>query len=316
MQYNHMGKWGLRLSELSFGSWITFGRSLDVQAARKCMRLAYEHGVNFFDNAEAYGRGMAELLMGEILQDFPRDQVVVSTKIFWGGEGVNNTGLNAKHLVEGVHRSLKRLRLDYVDLLFCHRADPETPIEETVRAMDVLIRQGAIIYWGTSEWSAEALETAHQFCREIHAAPPCVEQPEYNMFVRKRVEEEYMPLYEKYGMGTTIWSPLAGGILTGKYNDGIPAGSRLAHEDWLQDTLTATRIEIVKHLMKISNDLGCSIGQLALAWCLKNPKVSTVITGASSLAQLEENLKAVDVKDQLTDEVMDRIEHLLERQAA
>ncbi|HBA85567.1 MAG TPA: aldo/keto reductase [Verrucomicrobia bacterium] len=313
MQYRHMGKWGLKLSELSFGSWITFGRNLDIQAVRMCMRTAFDHGVNFFDNAEAYGRGVSEMLMGEALREFPRDQVAISTKIFWGGDGVNDTGLNAKHLIEGTKRSLRRLGLEYVDLLFCHRPDPETPIEETVRAMDVLLRQGLAIYWGTSEWSAEEIETAHRWCREMNVAPPCVEQPEYNLFVRDRVEKEYVPLYEKYGMGATIWSPLAGGILTGKYNNGIPPGSRLEHQEWLRQTLTPERIQVVKELMQTAGELGCSVGQLALAWCLKNPRVSTVIMGAAQLAQLEENLQAVEVKKQLTDEVMKRIRQILDR---
>lgn len=307
MEYRHLGKSGLKVSELSFGSWITFGSSLDLNGAKKCIRFAFENGVNFFDNAEAYATGASELLMGEVLKDYRREDLVISTKIFWGGQGPNDTGLSWKHLVEGTKNSLRRLQLDYVDLLFCHRPDPNTPIEETVRAMDTIIRAGYAFYWGTSEWSASDIEKAHTIAKEIHAIPPTMEQPEYNLFKRERVEKEYKPLYKKYGMGTTIWSPLDSGILTGKYNNGIPEGSRLESHEELRRRLTPEKISKVKKLEVIAKDLGCTVAQLALAWCLKNPDVSTVITGATRVMQVHENLQACEIKSLLTKEVMDRI---------
>ena len=311
MEYRHLGKSGLKVSALSFGSWITFGGSLDIVGAKHCMRVAHDYGVNFFDNAEAYASGASEFLMGEALKDFRREDVVISTKIFWGGRGPNDTGLSWKHLVEGTKNALRRLRLDYVDLLFCHRADHSTPIEETVRAIDVLIKQGLVFYWGTSEWRASEIEEAYLIARQIHATPPTMEQPEYNMFRRARVEDEFAPLYTKYGMGTTIWSPLDSGILTGKYNHGIPKGSRLDQHEELRSRLTNQKIEKVIKLEELANELGCTLSQLAIAWCLKNDHVSSVITGASHPHQVEENMHAIDIKHQLTDEVMGKIESII-----
>lgn len=311
MEYRNLGKSGLKVSSLSFGSWITFGKNLDLDAARECMRIAYEAGVNFFDTAEVYANGIAEMILGELIKDYRRESLVISTKIFWGGNGPNDEGLSHKHLMEGLHNSLKRLQLEYVDLLFCHRPDPNTPIEETVRAMDILVRSGKIFYWGTSEWSASQIEEAHRIARQIGATPPLMEQPEYHLFHRNRVEEEYRPLYEKYGMGTTIWSPLDSGILTGKYNAGIPAESRLARESYLQQRLSSQKIEKVKKLGKIAEQLDCSLAQLAIAWCLKNPRVSTVITGASSSHQMQENLAALGVVRQISEDVRQQIENAL-----
>jgi voltage-dependent potassium channel beta subunit len=301
MQYRRLGKWGIQLSELSFGSWITFGEELDIDGVKECMRWAFDQGVNFFDNAELYGNGASELLMGEAVREYRREELVISTKIFWGGKAVNSTGLSYKHLIEGTKRSLGRLRLDYVDLLFCHRPDPHTPIEETVWAMNHLINSGLVFYWGTSEWPADLIEQAHLFCEKNHLIPPVMEQPQYNLFNRSRVEKEYAPLYEKRGMGTTIWSPLDSGILTGKYNEGIPKGTRLDRHEWLRENLSPFKIEKVKKFGKIAAELSCSCSQLAIAWCLKNPRVSTVILGASNLEQLKHNMEALRVKDAITD---------------
>lgn len=310
MQYRQLGKHGIKLSELSFGAWVTFGKQLDLSAVKKLMQAAFEGGVNFFDNAETYASGEAETLMGKALKDFRREDLVVSTKIFWGGKGPNDTGLSWKHLMEGTNNSLRRLQLDYVDLLFCHRPDPNTPIEETVRAMDVIVRSGKAFYWGTSEWKAEQIEEAHRVAREIHCIPPAMEQPQYNFFERNKVEKDFLPLYSKYGMGLTIWSPLALGILTGKYNQGIPKGSRLEKEDWLARDLTPKRIETVRALEPIAKQLECSLAQLAIAWCLKNPHVSSVITGASRLEQLEENLGACEVAQKLTPQILKQMNSL------
>lgn len=316
MDYRNLGKSGLKVSELSFGSWITFGTNLDLQGVKECMRAAYEGGVNFFDNAEAYGEGAAELLMGEALKEYKRDQLVISTKIFWGGRGPNMTGLSWKHLVEGTRNSLRRLQLDYVDLLYCHRPDPGTPIEETVRAMDYLVRSGHAFYWGTSEWSAEDIEKAYQVAKELQAIPPTMEQPQYNLFHRDRVEREYLPLFKRYGLGATVWSPLDVGILTGKYNQGIPTGSRLERNVELQSSLTDEKIAKVKHLTSIANELGCSMAQLAIAWCLKNQHVSTVIMGATQPQQVFENLKASHFKNSLTSEIMQKIDNILTARAS
>ncbi len=311
MKYRRLGKAGLQVSELSFGSWLTFGPQLDVDHVKKLMRQAFEAGVNFFDNAEAYAKGQSEELMGIALADYRREDLVVSSKIFWGGSGPNDEGLSWKHLMEGTNNALARLRVEYVDLLFCHRPDPNTPIEETVRAMDVIVRQGKAFYWGTSEWSAEQIEEAHRIAREHGCIPPAMEQPQYNMLVRERFEQEYAPLYERYGMGTTIWSPLASGILTGKYNDGVPSDSRLARESWLQAHLSAERVAKVRRLQEVASDAGCTMSQLAIAWCLRNEHVSTVILGASSSEQLDENLGSAEVLEALTDDVMARIDGIL-----
>ncbi|PSQ95639.1 MAG: aldo/keto reductase [Bacteroidetes bacterium SW_11_64_17] len=319
MEYRTLGTSGLKVSALSFGSWVTFGDQIGTDRAAECMQVAYDHGVNFFDNAEAYSGGESERMMGEIIRekDWDRTDLVVSTKIFWGGEGPNDRGLSRKHVVEGTTAALERLQMDYVDLVFCHRPDRETPIEETVRAMSHLVESGYTFYWGTSEWSAEQIRHAYAVARREHLVPPTMEQPQYNMFHRERVEREYAPLYEDMGLGTTIWSPLASGLLTGKYNDGIPAGSRLATEgyEWLQDhVLVEERLEKVRQLSKVADDLDCTTAQLALAWCLQNDDVSTVITGASKPHQVEENMQALDVADQMDADVKARVDSILDNE--
>jgi voltage-dependent potassium channel beta subunit len=319
MNYRRLGKAGIKVSELSLGAWVTYGGQVGEEVARECMAAAYEAGVNFFDNAEAYARGNAEVVMGNVIKKlgWRREKLVISTKLFWGGNGPNDSGLSHKHLIEGTNKALKRLQTDYIDLLFCHRPDPDTPIEETVRAMDVLIKQGKVFYWGTSEWSAADIVRADTIARQYGLTPPSMEQPQYHMFHRRRVEKEYAPLYKELGYGTTIWSPLASGLLTGKYNDGVPTDSRAALQgyEWLKETvITPERVAKVKQLRPIAGDLGCSQAQLALAWCLKNPNVSTVITGASRAPQVHENMKALEVVPKLTAEVMGRIEAVLGEQ--
>lgn len=311
VQYNNLGRAGIKVSELSLGSWITFGKQIGFPEVKALMHLAFDNGMNFFDNAEAYAHGDAEVLMGKAIQEFRREDLVVSTKIFWGGNGPNDTGLSRKHLLEGTKNSLRRLQTDYVDLLFCHRPDPHTPIEETVLAMDFLVRQGYALYWGTSEWSADQLEEAYQVAKELNCIKPSMEQPRYNLFFREQLEKNYLPLFKKYGMGTTIWSPLASGILSGKYNQGIPRDSRLARETWLVPDNFMQLIEKTKQLDIIAKNLECTLSQLALAWCLKNPHVSTVITGATKPEQLLENLKAVKVKNKLTADVMKKIDEIV-----
>lgn len=311
MQYNKLGKAGIRLSEIGFGSWITFGKQLDLNEARDFIHTAFDHGVNFFDNAESYAHGESESIMGKILKDFRREDLVISTKIFWGGNGPNDTGLSRKHLLEGTNNSLQRLQLEYVDLLFCHRPDPETPIEETVLAMDFIVRQGFALYWGTSEWSPSQIEEAFECAEKLNCVKPSMEQPKYNLFFRNHLEHDYLSLFKKYGLGTTTWSPLASGVLSGKYAEGLPQDSRLAHEAWLIPSNFKDMVEKTKALTAIADELGCTLSQLAIAWCLKNPNVSSVITGASKKEQLLENLGAPDVKSQLTQEVMHSINHLI-----
>lgn len=319
MEYRRLGNSGLQVSALSYGAWATFGDQISEDVAYTCMEAAYKAGVNFFDNAEAYSCGQAERMMGSIIKKagWKRSDLVISTKLFWGGSGPNDRGLSRKHLLEGLDASLARLQLDYVDLLFCHRPDPQTPIEETVRAMAFLIDRGKAFYWGTSEWSSEQIREAFGIARREHLAPPTMEQPQYNMFHRERVEKEYVSLYADYGLGTTIWSPLASGVLTGKYNDGIPEGSRMGLKDyaWLREMLESEdgkrRIETVRKLAPVAEELGRSMAQLALAWCLTNPNVSSVITGASRPEQVEQNMKALDVVGKLTPEVLARLETIL-----
>lgn len=310
MHYNKLGKAGIKLSEIGFGSWITFAKQLGINEAKECMHIAHDHGVNFFDNAEGYAHGESETIMGKALKEFRREDLVISTKIFWGGNGPNDTGLSRKHLLEGTKNSLKRLKLDYVDLLFCHRPDLETPIEETVLAMDYLVRNGYALYWGTSEWSASQIETAYEIAGKLNCIKPSMEQPKYNMFFRDHLEKEYLSLFTKQGLGTTIWSPLASGILSGKYNNGIPQESRLAKEAWLIPNNFKELVEKVKALTKIAQELGCSTAQLGIAWCLKNPYVSSVITGATKAEQLLDNLGAIDVKPKLTKDVMAEIDKI------
>jgi voltage-dependent potassium channel beta subunit len=320
MPYKYLGRSGLKVSALSFGSWVTFKNQLDVDASVTCMKAAFDAGCNFFDNAEAYAGGDAERLMGESLKrlGWGRDEYVVSTKIFWGGQGPNQRGLSRKHIVEGTRASLDRMQLDHVDLLFCHRPDPHTPIAETVRAMNHVIDRGWAFYWGTSEWSADQIREASRVADRLGLVGPTMEQPQYHMFHRERVEKEYADLYRDIGLGTTVWSPLASGLLTGKYSDGIPEGSRLSlpQFQWLRDAITAdpeypAKIEKVRQLSRIAADLGGSMAQLALAWCAANEHVSTVITGASRLPQVEENMAAVAMIEKLTPEVMGEIEAVL-----
>jgi voltage-dependent potassium channel beta subunit len=316
MNYRRMGKHGLKLSELSLGAWVTYGGQVGQDAAAKCMAAAYEAGVNFFDNAEGYANGNAEIVMGNVIKKFGwrREDLVVSTKIFWGGDGPNDTGLSHKHIIEGVNNALRRLQFDYVDLVFCHRPDPNTPIEETVRAMDIVIRQGKAFYWGTSEWSAAEIMAADGVARQYGLTPPAMEQPQYNMLVRDNFEKHLALVFRDLGYGSTIWSPLASGVLTGKYNQGIPEGSRLSLPDyqWLKDALMPNvPFEKLQQLGGLANELGCSMPQLGLAWCLKNPNVSTVITGASRPEQVTENMKALDVAPKLTDDVMAHIDEIL-----
>jgi voltage-dependent potassium channel beta subunit len=316
MNYRRLGKAGIKLSELSLGAWVTYGGQVGLDVARDCMAAAYDAGVNFFDNAEAYAGGEAERVMGTAIKElgWRRESIVVSTKIFWGGDGPNDTGLSHKHVIEGVNNALRRFQLDYIDLVFCHRPDPQTPIEETVRAMDIVIKQGKAFYWGTSEWSAADIMRADAVARQYGLTPPAMEQPQYNMLTRERCEREYAPLYKELGYGTTIFSPLAAGLLTGKYNDGIPADSRAALDgfEWLQRSLTPERIARLKQLQVVADQLPCTMAQLGLAWCLKNPNVSSVITGASRPAQVTENMKALDLAPKLTPEVMERIDAILD----
>ena len=320
MEYRRLGSSGLKVSALSFGAWVTFGDQMNEDLAYACMQAAVDAGVNFFDNAEIYAKGQAELIMGKVLKrsGWARKDYVLSTKIFWGGEGPNDTGLSRKHIVEGTQAALDRLQVDYVDLIFCHRPDYDTPIEETVRAMSHVIDRGWAFYWGTSEWSAEQIRQAYEVAYRLNLVPPVMEQPQYNMFHRDRFEVEYAPLYRDFQLGTTIWSPLSSGLLTGKYNDGVPKDSRGALEkyQWLrarfENEEARANIEKVRQMMPIAGELGGSMAQLALAWCLKNPNVSTVITGASKPEQVTENMGALALVDKLTPEVMERIEGILD----
>ncbi|MGD1009482.1 MAG: aldo/keto reductase [Candidatus Aminicenantales bacterium] len=319
MEYRFLGRSGIKISALSFGTWVTFGDQLGEETAAACLKAAYEAGVNFFDAAEAYAHGKAEIMLGRIIRKFgwDRSDLVVSTKIFWGGPGPNDTGLSRKHIIEGTEASLKRLQMDHVDLIFCHRPDKDTPVEETVRAMSHLIGQGKAFYWGTSEWPAEEIRDAFHIARRERLVPPTMEQPQYNMFHRDRVEREYRRLYEDFGLGTTVWSPLASGFLTGKYAQGIPEGSRLSLRgyQWLRKRYEGpegeANLKKVRKLGRLAAGLKISLPELALAWCLKNPRVSTVITGASRPEQVAQNMRALDAVKLLTDDVMDKIEKIL-----
>jgi voltage-dependent potassium channel beta subunit len=320
MEYRRLGRSGIKVSALSLGAWVTYGGQVGEEIAYDCMVAAFEAGVNFFDNAEVYANGKAETVMGNVIKKvgWKRSDLVISTKIFWGGEGPNDCGLSRKHIFEGTNASLKRLQMEYVDLIFCHRPDKNTSMEETVWAMNQVIQTGKALYWGTSEWSAAQIMEAYGISRREHLIPPTMEQPEYNMFTRKRVESEYAPLYRAFGLGTTIWSPLASGLLTGKYNEGIPQGTRVTLEgyewlkDWFESEEAQNNIRKVKELSGIAAELGASMAQLALAWCLKNPNVSTVITGASRPEQVKENMKALDLVEKIDDEVINRIEVILQ----
>ncbi len=320
MEYRRMGKTGLQLSTLSYGSWVTFAKQIDDGISDRLMGIAYDNGINFFDNAEVYSRGESELMMGRVLKSkkWDRTSYTVSSKAFFGWRGPDNkpnqTGLSRKHLTEACHEALQRLQLDYLDLFFCHRPDKNTPIEEVVWTMNTLIQQGKILYWGTSEWSAAEIMEAHMVARELRLIGPAVEQPEYNLFKRQKVEVDYYTIVKNIGMGTTIWSPLASGLLTGKYNDGIPSDSRLALEgfEWLKNkTISDDKLQRVRNLGTLAADLGTSLATLSIAWCISNPNVTTAILGATKEAQLIENLKALDIVPKLTAEVKQRIDDIM-----
>lgn len=318
MEYRQTGNSGLYLSELSFGSWITFGNQIDKELSTKLMHTAYDAGVNFFDNAEVYAHGKSEEVMGEILKasNWSRDSYVVSSKVYFGKGGKLPTqrGLNRKHIVEACHDALKRLQVDYLDIYFCHRPDKGTPIVETVWTMHQLIMQGKILYWGTSEWSAQEIMEAHRVAAQNNLIGPIVEQPQYNMLHRDKIEVEYSQIYKTVGLGTTIWSPLASGILTGKYNDGFIADTRLGRDElnWLKELIyTKENIEKVKKLTILAMDIGLTMAQLAILWCNANPNVTTVLLGASKVGQLEENLAALNHKDKINSEIIEEVERIL-----
>lgn len=318
MRYRRLGRSGLQVSEVSLGSWLTFGKLITDDTAEALMKLAYDNGVNFFDNAEIYSRGESERVMGRILKkmEWPRDTWIVSSKVFFGAGGKLPTqvGLHRKHVVEACHAALQRLQVEHLDLYFCHRPDPNTPIAETVWTMHQLIMQGKVLYWGTSEWSADEILQAHAVAEKYHLIGPVMEQPQYNLFHRAKVEKEFAPLYDTVGLGTTIWSPLASGVLSGKHTLEGDSSSRLraAGLDWLREReLTEARLKKVNDLKAIASGLGLSLPVLAIAWCLKNPHVSTVILGASKVPQLEENLTAVEAQDLITSEVIVRVEMVL-----
>lgn len=320
MEYRRLGKSGLLLSELSLGSWVTFGHQIGENIAEDCMKLAYENGVNFFDNAEAYASGKSEEVMGKVLKKmgWDRTSYVISTKVFWGGKLPNQIGLSKKHIVEACNNSLKRMQQEYVDLFFCHRPDKNTPIEETVRAMQTLLDQGKILYWGTSEWSAQEIMEAYSVARQYGLTPPTMEQPQYNMFHRQRVEVEYSKLYSEIGLGTTIWSPLASGILSNRHFNGIAKDSRfeLPNMEWLKERLMSDEGQAnllkAKKLNDLALELGISLPQLAVAWCLKNKHVSTVMLGASKLEQLKESIKSNEYQQIISSEIENRLEEILQ----
>ena len=320
MEYRRLGRSGLQLSILSYGSWVTFSNQVGDTLADKLMGIAYDNGINFFDNAEAYEAGKSEEVMGRVLKakNWDRTTYCVSSKAFFGMYGANNKptqrGLNRKHLMEACDGALKRMQLEYLDLFYCHRPDPEVPMEEVVTTMNTLIQQGKIFYWGTSEWGAEEILEAHAVAKELRLIPPVVEQPQYNLFERKKMEVDYLPIFQDMGMGTTIWSPLASGLLTGKYNNGVPEGSRLSIEKygWLKErTLEQDRIEKVKNLEKVAKELDATLTTLSIAWTIHNPNVTSTILGATKEEQLLENLKAVDLYPKLTPEIMKEIDKIM-----
>ena len=315
MNYRRLGKTGLKISEFSYGSWVTFSNQLKLDEATEMMKLAFDNGVNFFDNAEVYAGGRSELIMGEVIKKlgWTRDSFIISSKVFWGGDKPTQRGLSHKHIIDGCNNALKRLNLEYLDLYFCHRPDPDTPIEESVRAMHTLIMQGKICYWGTSEWSASEIKKAYQIADELNLTPPSMEQPEYNMFHRKKMEEDFIPLFQEKGLGTTIWSPLASGVLTGKYMGKIPSDTRIGIENFkfIKDRIFSEeykpRHEMVKELSKLSEEIGIPLVNMALCWCLKNTNVSTVILGASKQEQLKQNLKTINYQKLIDESVMQEI---------
>ncbi len=309
MEYKRLGSAGLKLSVISIGSWATFGQHVDEATSRAILKVALDGGINFIDNAEIYGDGASSAAVGNLVHGLPRESLVLSTKVFWGGSGPNDSGLSRKHIVEGLHKELKRLQTDYVDLLFCHRPDPNTPIEETVWTMDNLVRSGKVLYWGTSEWSAQQLTEAYAVARQHHLLPPQMEQPEYNLLQRRKVEIDYLPLYPLMGLGTTVWSPLAAGALTGKYNRGEAATRTGFDAAWFKSQrLKPEDLARVSLLLPIADGLGCTMAQLAMAWVLKNPHVTTAITGATKASQLQDSLKSLEVVPHLTPDVLAAIE--------
>lgn len=319
MEYRRLGKSGLQVSVLSFGSWVTFGKQIGDSTAEDLMTLAYDNGVNFFDNAEIYARGKSETVMGDILKkkNWARSSYCVSSKVFFGYEEdkPNQKGLSRKHIIEGCHASLKRLQVDYLDLFFCHRPDKNAPIEETVWTMNQLIHQGKILYWGTSEWSNDEIMQAFVFAERNHLIGPTMEQPQYNMFERTKIEKDYLLLFRDFGLGTTIWSPLASGLLTGKYNTQMPTDNRLHIEgmDWLKERTLGdqSKLEKTKALTELAKELGTTLPKLSIAWCIKNPNVSTAILGATKLDQLKETLQSLEVVPLITSEVIEKIEAIL-----
>ncbi len=314
MEYRRLGQHGIKVSALSLGAWVTYGGQVGEDVARECMMAAFESGVNFFDNADVYANGNAERVMGKIIKDMKRSDLVISSKVFWPtGDGPNDRGLSRKHIMESAHASLKRLGTDYLDFYFCHRYDPEVPLEEVVRVMDDLVHQGKVLYWGTSEWRGSQIAQANGLARQWGLYPPALEQPHYNMFHRHIVETELVEAAGAYGTGLVTWSPLASGLLTGKYNDGIPEDSRLADPDyeWLRQIVTEERIAKVRQLTTIAQELGCSLAQLSIAWLLRLPEISSVITGASRASQVHENMKALEILPKLTPDVLEQIEEIL-----
>ena len=319
MNYRRLGKTGLKVSELSYGSWVTFSFQIGQKKVTEMLKLAYDSGINFFDNAEAYASGESEKLMGKSIKDlgWGRDTYILSSKVFWGGKKPTQNGLSHKHIMDACHAALKRLKVEYLDLLFCHRPDPDTPIEETVRAMHTLILQGKICYWGTSEWSYEQIAEAYKVAKELNLTPPSMEQPEYNMFNRIKIEKEFLPLFKKYQLGTTIWSPLCSGLLTGKYLGKSPKNTRtsLKNYKFIKDNFEsdefAKKHDIVKQLKDLSQEIDIPLVNLSLCWCLKNKNVSTVILGASKISQLKQNLKTLDFIDIVDNSVLKRIEELI-----
>jgi len=313
MHYRRLGKLGIKVSEISLGAWVTFGNQIDEKSASELVHAAYDQGVNFFDNADVYAKGKAESVLGRAIADIARENLVLSSKVFFPtSDDVNGRGLSRKHITESLHASLKRLNVDYLDIYYCHRHDPDTTVQEVVQTMDMLIRRGEILYWGTSQWSVLHLMRAIAFAKQNGLIPPMVEQPKYNLFHRTQVENELAPLCDEYGLGLTTYSPLNSGVLTGKYNDGIPEGSRAAMQEmgWMQSRITPDAIEKVKQLTQIAEDIGATTAQLSIAWLLRRNDVSSVITGATRLEQLDENLAASEFVDALTDEVLDKIDSI------
>ncbi len=320
MEYRRMGKTGLQLSVLSYGSWVTFSKQVDDSASDRLMGFAYDNGINFFDNAEGYEGGKSEELMGRTLKNknWDRTSYCISSKVFFGLHGKDNKpnqgGLSRKHITEACHGALQRLQADYLDLFYCHRPDPETPMEEIVWTMNILLQQGKILYWGTSEWSAAEIMEVHKVAEKLNLIGPAMEQPQYNLFERQKIEADYLPIFNSVGMGTTIWSPLASGLLTGKYNNGVPEGSRLALDNygWLKDrTIQEDKINKVRTLEKIAKELNTSLATLSIAWCIHNPHVTTAILGATKEKQLAENLQAVELYSKLTPGIMNEIDAIM-----